>query len=67
MSKGTMEAVFLALYVDNLLKFSEDLQALKTMKEKLYVTFEMEDLNKVSYYLGIQILRDRRLKTISLD
>ncbi len=62
-----MEAVFLALYVDNLLKFSEDLQALKTMKEKLYVTFEMEDLNKVSYYLGIQILRDRRLKTISLD
>jgi hypothetical protein len=59
--------VFLALYVDNLLKFSEDLQALKTMKEKLYVTFEMEDLNKVSYYLGIQILRDRRLKTISLD
>jgi hypothetical protein len=67
MSKGTMEAVFLALYVDNLLIFSEDLQALKTMKEKLYVTFEMEDLNKVSYYFGIQILRDRRLKTISLN
>ncbi len=67
MSKGTMEAMFLALYVDNLLKFSEDLQALKTMKEKLYVTFEIEDLNKVSYYLGIQILRDRRLKTIGLD
>lgn len=62
-----MEAMFLALYVDNLLKFSEDLQALKTMKEKLYVTFEIEDLNKVSYYLGIQILRDRRLKTIGLD
>ncbi len=62
-----MEAVFLALYVDNLLIFSEDLQALKTMKEKLYVTFEMEDLNKVSYYFGIQILRDRRLKTISLN
>jgi hypothetical protein len=58
---------FLALYVDDLLVFSKDLQALKIVKEKLYVTFEMKDLGKVSYYLGIQILRDRRLKTISLD
>jgi hypothetical protein len=67
MSKGTMEVVFLALYVDDLLIFSKDLKALKIVKEKIYVTFEMKDLGKVSHYMGIQIFRDRRLKTISLN
>ncbi len=44
-SKGTMEVMFLALYVDDLLIFSKDLQALKIVKEKLYVTFEMRCRN----------------------
>jgi hypothetical protein len=62
-----MEVVFLALYVDDLLIFNKFLKALKIMKEKLYVTFKMKDPCKVSYYLGIQILKDRKLKTIKFD
>jgi hypothetical protein len=44
-SKGTMEVMFLALYVDVLLIFSKDLQALKIVKENFYVTFEMKCRN----------------------
>jgi hypothetical protein len=51
-----MEVVFLALYVDDLLIFSKDLKALKIVKEKIYVMFEMKDLGKISHYMGIQIL-----------
>ncbi len=42
-SKAKMKVVFLALYLDNLLIFKKDLQALKIVKEIFFVTFEMKD------------------------
>jgi len=44
--KGKMKVVFLALYLDNLLIFRKDLQALRIVKEKFFVTFEMKDKPK---------------------
>jgi hypothetical protein len=38
----------------NILK---NLQALKIVKEKFFVTFDMKDLNKVSYYVGLKFWR----------
>jgi hypothetical protein len=46
-----MKVVFLALYLDNLLIFIKDLQALKIVKEKFFVTFEMKDKPKQSLIL----------------
>jgi len=46
MSKGIMKVVFLALYLNNLLIFRKDLQALRIVKEKFFVTFEMKDKPK---------------------
>ncbi len=54
MSKGIMKVVFLALYLDNLLIFRKDLQALRIVKEKFFVTFEMK--NKPQQ--GLILLRD---------
>ncbi len=36
----------MALYVDNLLIFKKDLQALKIVKENFFVTLEMKDKPK---------------------
>ncbi len=56
--------MFLALYINDLLIFNKDPQALKVVKEQLCAEF-MKDLGEVSYCLGIHILRNWRLKTIS--
>jgi len=58
MSKGIMKVVFLALYLDNLLMFIKDLQALRIVKEKFFVTFEMKYKPKQ----GLILLRDLKFK-----
>jgi hypothetical protein len=48
-------AVFLVLYVDELLIFSKNVKALDVVKKKLFGKFDMKDLEEVSYCFGMQI------------
>ena len=57
----------IALYVDDLLMLSNNLQALEKLKYRLGSVFEMTDLGSVHYILGIKITRDRIAKTFSLS
>ena len=50
---------FLVLYVDDILLIGNDVAALLIVKVWLVSTFDMKDLGKVSYILGIKLIRDR--------
>ena len=50
--------IFLVLYVDDILFASRDIDFLQETKRFLTKNFEMKDLGKASFVLGIKILRD---------
>ena len=47
------------VFVDDLLMCSSDMEVLKKVKKVLCSNFVMKDLGDVSYYLGLNIMRDR--------
>ena len=51
--------IFPVLYFDDILLTTNDIDLLVKTKQLLFSHFEMKDLGKASYVLGIQILRDR--------
>ena len=63
----TNVAVFIALYVDDLLLLSNSMPALVKLKADLSQQFSMKDLGDVQYVLGIQIERNRAAHTLSIS
>ncbi|KAK4835556.1 hypothetical protein QYF36_011335 [Acer negundo] len=59
--------VFLILYVDDILLFGNDVGVLTSVKEWLAKQFDMKDLGEASFILGIQVIRDRKNRTIALS
>jgi hypothetical protein len=58
--------VYVALYVDDLLIFSNNMAKMKAVKDQLSSLYHMKDLGEAQYVLGIQITRDRHKHTLSL-
>ena len=56
---------FIFLWVDDLLIFSAKDQ-LQQLVDKILTTFEGRDLNELSYVLGMEVIRDRSKKTITI-
>ena len=63
----TTQAVFLLLYVDDMLIASGDKQEIRNIKESLSKEFEMKDLGKASRILRMDIIRDRAKGTLILS
>jgi hypothetical protein len=59
--------VIVAVYVDDLLLFGFDKRKIQNLKKALSERFEMEDLGACSWYLGIDIQRDRSQRIITLN
>ena len=59
--------VILALYVDDLLILSEDINEVLKVKAALAQTFEMVDFGEVSVVLGMRITRDRERGVLCID
>jgi hypothetical protein len=59
--------LILALYVDDIVLFARDMQAIQWMKGILNASFSMKDLGPISTVLGIRIRRDRVRKTLWAD
>ena len=59
--------VFLVIYVDDILLIGNDVETLSNVKKWLAEEFQMKDLGKASYILGIQIIRDRKNKLLALS
>lgn len=59
--------IYIAIYVDDLLLAGPSLEEVDILKSQLKERFEMTDLGPCSYYLGVEIKRDRRNRTIRLS
>ncbi|KAL0559238.1 hypothetical protein IC582_003835 [Cucumis melo] len=56
---------FLVLYVDDILLIGNDVGHLADIKKWLAMQFQMKDLRNAQYVLGIQIVRNRKNKTLA--
>ncbi|KAL0546872.1 hypothetical protein IC582_016790 [Cucumis melo] len=61
------KVAFLVLYVDDILLIRNDMGYLTDVKAWLAAQFQMKDLGEAQYVLGIQIIRDRKNKTLALS
>lgn len=59
-------ATFIAVYVDDLLIVSPDMDEIDALKRALSTRFTMTDLGPCHYYLGMTVRRDRANRTIYL-
>lgn len=58
---------FLAVYIDDLLIFTNDKQRYLFIKSELEKRFQMTDLGEAAFCVGLRITRDRQNGIISLD
>lgn len=63
---GQSGMVLLALYVDDLLVAANNKALLEEVKQMLISQFKMKQLGELTYCLGVQVLRNRSLGTISV-
>lgn len=61
------KGLILALYVDDMLILSKDLDQIRGIKKELANEYDIKDLRKAEYCLGIRVHRDRARRTITID
>ncbi|KAL7724842.1 hypothetical protein ACLKA6_012828 [Drosophila palustris] len=59
--------IIVSLYVDDLFVATNDAQMLKNLKSELSSNFEMKDLGKLSYCLGIEFNQNKEKKSFSMS
>ena len=59
--------VIVALYIDDTLLLSDNMEFLTLSKLKLRCEFEMTDHGEIHYCLGIEVLRNREKRIIHLS
>ena len=64
--KDGSTTVYLLTYVDDLLLASGDSGELQSVKQRLMGAFDARDLGEATYFLGMDIIRDRGNRTIKL-
>ncbi|GKF96109.1 retrovirus-related pol polyprotein from transposon TNT 1-94 [Tanacetum coccineum] len=58
--------VYLLLYVDDMLISSQSLDEIEKLKIRLKSEFEMKDLGEAKMILGMEIVKDRKLRKLCL-
>lgn len=61
------QRVYLLVYVDDILVASKELAAVERVKRDIGSIFDVRDLGEASYFLGMEIRRDRVQGTITLS
>jgi hypothetical protein len=64
---GTDRAMIVTIFVDDMLIGSKSLEAIEQFKADITAKFKMSDLGEAKLCLGIEIRRDRSLRTLSLS
>ena len=62
---GTIHFVIIAIYVDDMMFFSNNTEMLKKEKGAIATKFQLEDLGELHYILGMDIVRNREQRTMS--
>ena len=66
-SNGRIDFVILAIWVDDILMFSNNIDMLTDEKVSLGSRFKVEDLGEMHYIHGMCVQRDRKSRTLSLS
>ena len=61
------EYTIVAVYVDDIIVMSQDIQVIEKFKEKLKCEFKIKDLGDMKFCLGIDVDRNRKDKTITMS
>lgn len=64
--KTGAQPIYLLIYVDDIVLVSNYIDELTNTKQQLMTVFEARDLGSATFYLGMDIIRDRTAKTITL-
>jgi len=59
--------IIIAMWVDDLIIFGRDMTHINVLKSALKAEYEMKDIGELTYFLGIQVHRDRQQKLIHID
>lgn len=59
LSKNGLKTI-LIVYVDDIILTGDDLTKIKRLKKILVTEFEVRDLGKMCYFLGMEIVRSKR-------
>ena len=65
--KGKKIILLLAVYTDDTIICSNDLEALKAEKKSLSTRFEMDDRGEIHFILWMTVTRNRKEKTLTID
>ena len=60
LKKNADKITCLVIYVDDMVKTGNNVQEIDRLKKQLFQEFEMKDLEKLKYFLGIEVLRSKR-------
>ena len=66
-SNGRIDFVILAIWVDDILIFSDNIDMQTQEKASIGSRFKVEDLGKMHYILGMCVKQDHKSKTLSLS
>jgi hypothetical protein len=61
-----LQGIIIITYVDDFLLIGPNIQEIKALKAQLSKVFSMKDLGPCSMFLGVQLIRDRKNRTIHL-
>ena len=65
--KKETRTILLAVYVDDIIIATNNIEQMNELKQNLVRTFKMKDMGPLSYCLGIEFKQDIRRKTISMS
>jgi Reverse transcriptase (RNA-dependent DNA polymerase) len=57
----------LIIYVDDITLLGNSLDQIKEVKKLIATSFKISDLGKISYFLGLRVIRDQSQCIIDLD
>ena len=63
-TSGGDDSFYIGVYVDDLILAGKDKAKMKRVKEELASEFDIKDLGKLSYFLGMSIIQDQEKKKI---
>ena len=64
--RQSSSGLFILVYVDDMTLVSDSLEELVLFKKQLQEQFSMKDLGELTHYLGMDVTRDRKARTITL-
>ena len=64
--KPTSSGFHILVYVDDMILAAHDLRELEDFKKELSQLLKMKDLGELTHYLGMEVIRDREKRTITL-